>query len=280
MRYVMLAFLLVAIPVRSECGPITYSLRDARFFGDAPGPAREEISSGVFTPATNASQPEVYSTGGPSPVTFTGLASAQGTPMEWRAAASVVADASTSLAFNIDPFGPTNFVSLVQSRAQENNVVVTGGSGVGYLLPHFQIDGAFTDTHGSAFGNVAMCVGLSGCLVTSVASSSGGVQTLSQTFTPAIGAQTEFTFGTPFSWFFFVSSGIFSETTGTLAPGSVSADFRTRLIGFSVVDANGNAIDGAVVDSDLAPVPEPAAGALLLLGLLAARHRRRGRGSL
>ena len=274
MRYALLAFALLAIPVRSECGPITYTLREGRFFGGAPDPSRDLTSSGAFTPVTNVALPATYATGGPSPVTFTGNSTAQGAPLELRAANAVVAQSSTALQFNVAPFGDTSFVTLVQSGLQENGVVVTGSSGTGYLLPHFRVDGTFTDAHASAFGQLGICAGISGCLATGLGNSSAGVQTLDVTFTPDIGAQTAFTFGTPFQFFFFLSSGISSGTSGTLAPGSVSADFRLRLLGFSVVDANGNDISGAVVHSDLAPVPEPAVGALLLLGLAALRRRR------
>lgn len=275
MRYALLACALLAVPVRGECGPITYSLREGRFFGGVPDASRDVTSSGAFTPATNAALPATYSTGGPSPVTFTGNATTQGTPLELRATNTVVAQSSTALQFNVAPFDDTSFVTLVQSRLQENGVVVTGASGTGYLLPHFRVDGTFSDAHATAFGQLGICAGISACAATGLGNSSAGVQALDVLFTPGIGAQTAFTFGTPFNFFFFLSSGISSGTSGTLAPGSVSADFRLRLLGFSVVDANGNDISGAVVHSDLAPVPEPAVSALLLLGVMALRRRRR-----
>ena len=85
MRYALLAFALLAIPARSECGPITYNLRDARFFGGAPGPARDLNDSGSFTPATSEILATTSSTGGANPVEFTGTARTQGSPLELRA---------------------------------------------------------------------------------------------------------------------------------------------------------------------------------------------------
>ena len=166
-------------------------------------------------------------------------------------------------------------MTLVQSSLQESSVLVTGSSGSAFLLPHFQVEGTFIDAHASAYGRVGVCAGIGACNPSTLAVSSGGVQTMSLAFTPTIGAQTAFTFGTPLSHFFFLTSGVWSNTSGTLSPGSVSADFRVRVLGFSVVDGAGNDIPGAVVHSDLTPVPEPAAGALVLFGLAALRRRYR-----
>jgi MYXO-CTERM domain-containing protein len=275
MRYTLVVFILLALPLRSDAGPITYSLRDARFFGDVPSPSRELSSSGTVTSVTEAALPATYSTGGPFPVTFTGNATTDGAPLELRATNTVVAASATDLQFNAAPFGDTTLVTLVQSSLQESSVLVTGSSGSAFLLPHFLVEGTFIDAHASAYGHVGVCAGISGCSASTLAVSSGGVQTMSLAFTPTIGALTAFTFGTPLSHFFFLTSGISSTTSGTLSPGSVSADFRVRLLGFSVVDGAGNDIPGAVVQSDLTPVPEPAAGALVLLGLAALRRRYR-----
>jgi hypothetical protein len=273
MRNALLAFMLLALPLRSDAGPITYSLRDARFFGGVPGPSRELSSSGTVASATEAALPATYSTGGPLPVTFTGNATTQGAPLELRATNTVVAASATDLQFNAAPFGDTTLVTLVQSSLRESTVLVTGSVGSAFLLPHFQVDGTFDDAHASASAQVSVCAGITACNASTLAVSSGGVQTMSLAFTPTIGALTAFTFGTPLSHFFFLSSGISSNISGTLSAGSVSADFRLRLLGFSVVDGAGNDIPGAVVDSDLIPVPEPAAGVLVLLGLAALRRR-------
>jgi hypothetical protein len=272
MRYALLAFALLAIPARSECGPITYNLRDARFFGGAPGPTRELNDSGSFTPATSETLATTYSTGGANPVEFTGTASTQGSPLELRAANTVTAASATALQYNASPFGPTNIVTLVQSGLQETGVFVTGGTGVGYLLPHFEIEGTFEDAHASAYGQLGICAGNNSCALTGLGNSTGGLQAVSTTYTPAIGAQTQFTFDVPFTFFFFLSSGISSQMNGTLGAGALEADFGLRFLGFSVVDINGNDLRGVVVHSDLAPVPEPASGALLLLGFAALRR--------
>lgn len=275
MRYALLAFALLAIPARSECGPITYNLRDARFFGGAPGPTRELNDSGSFTPPTSETLPTTYSTGGANPVEFTGTASTQGSPLELRATNTVTAESATALQYNASPFDPTNIVTLVQSGLQENGVFVTGASGVGYLLPHFEIEGTFDDAHASAYGQLGICAGNNSCALTGLGNSTGGVQALSTTYTPNIGAQTQFTFDVPFTFFFFLSSGISSQVNGTLQTGEVGADFRLRFLGFSVVDVNGNDIRGATVHSDLAPVPEPATALMVLFGFAALRRRAR-----
>src|SRR5688572_18763484 len=128
MRYTLLAFTLLALPLRSDAGPITYSLREASFFGDVPSPSRDLSSSGTFTSGTEAALPVTYSTGGPFPVTFTGNATTQGAPLELRATNTVAAASSTELQFNAAPFADTTFVTLVQSSLQESSVLVTGSS--------------------------------------------------------------------------------------------------------------------------------------------------------
>ncbi|HTV01949.1 MAG TPA: hypothetical protein VMF13_15480 [Luteitalea sp.] len=274
MRRALFALAILAIPAVGECGPITYYLRDARFFGGSPGPSRELNASGAYGSTTVETLPTTYSTGGVNPTVFTGTASTQGSPLELRATNTVAAGSSVALNFNLAPNDPTNFVSLVQSRLQENGVFVTGATGDGYLLPHFEIDGTFDDSHATAYAQVSACAGIATCTPTGLGTSTGGAEALSTTFTPGVGSGTKFTFNTPFAFFFFVSSGISSTSVGTLAPGSVSADFRLRLLGFSVVDENGTPIDGAVVHSDLDNVPEPVGTGLLLLGLGAVARRR------
>jgi hypothetical protein len=278
-RSCLLVLLALALPAPAIGGPITYTLRNAHFFGGTPGPTREILESGAFTPASSESNLYTFSTGGASPVVFTGTAANRGTPFALTVSNLVESGSATSLQFNLSPFGATNFVSLVQSRVQENGLIATGGSGVGYLLPTFRVDGAFDDAHPSASGTLAICAGLQSCPVTGLGVSGGGVQAVDQLYTPGIGASSQFTFDQPFSLFFFLSAGVSSGATGSLAAGGpVGGDFRLRLVGYRIVDATGVDIDGASLSSDLLnPVPEPGTALLSVVALTAFLRRRAAR---
>ena len=255
---------------------ITYSLRDARSFGETSG--REALESGAFTSSLSEQLTVNFSTGGATPTTFDAIATNQALPFRLGVSNRVNAAADTALTFNSDFVTPTMIVSLVQSQIRETGVVVTGGSGTGYLLPTFGIKGSFDDSHAGAFGSVSMCAGADSCVLSGVANSTGPA-VVDTTFTPWIGVGTDFTFGTPFTFFFFISAGIGSFNTGTLAPGEIGVDFTSglQLLSVSVVDANGDPIPGAVIHSEFLyrlAVPEPATFALLALGLSALMLRR------
>ncbi len=259
-------------------GPISYTLRNAHFFGGTPGPTREILQSGAFTPSSSESDTYLFSTGGAAPVVFTGTAANQGTPFALTVSNLIDAGSSTALQFNVSPNGDTNVVSLVQSRVQENGLIATGGTGVAYLLPTFRVDGAFGDAHSAANASLTICAGLQSCGLTGLGFSSGGAESLDLLYTPAIGASTQFMFGQAFNLFFFLSAGVNSASFGSLAAGGpVGGDFRLRLEGYRIVDANGVDIDGASLASDLlnpAPVPEPATLLVTAAGLAAVLRRR------
>ena len=124
-----------------------------------------------------------------------------------------------------------------------------------------------------------MCAGVNTCVFSGVATSFGPAL-VDTTFTPSIGVATDFTFGSPFTFFFFISGRIQSSTSGTLTPGELSANFANslQLLSVSVVDANGDPIPGAVINSeflDQSSVPEPGTFFLLAGGSIAAAVYRR-----
>lgn len=254
---------------------VTYTLRDARFFGETS--ARETLAGGAFTASTNAQLPVNFSTGGANPTVFDALSANQASPFLLSASNHVSAAANTDLTFNIAPNDPTNIVSLVQSRIADTNVTVTGGSGTGYLLPTFGIQGSFVDSHPTALGSIVICAGISSCTLSGVADSTGPA-VVNTTFTPLIGNTTEFTFGDPFTFFFFISAGIESNIIGTLAPGAVTTNVTLQLLSLEVVDANGDPIRGAQIHSELVDIintPEPNTAIFVLAGAMAAALLRK-----
>jgi hypothetical protein len=259
--------LLALMPAPGICGPVSYYLRDAHLFGGTPGPTREIQESGAFTPATAASLPYTFSTGGATPNIFTALSGNNGTPFSLTVSNEVDAQEVSALASNLSPFTPVPIVSLVQSRIVESGLLVTGSTGTGYLLPTFRVIGAHHDAHATAFSQLSGCAGISACTLTGLGNSSGGIQTVDTLFTPTIGSTTAFTFGTPFDFFFFVSAGV-GSISNALNPGKVGGEFAMTLVGYKVVDANGGEIDGVTIDSEIfRQVPEPTSLVLLTLGL-------------
>jgi len=274
----MFRILFAGILMTGACySAVTYSLRDARFFGTNPG--RETQEAGVFTASSAEQLPANFSTGGGTPTVFTGLSTNQAAPFRLGAYNHVNAGEAVSLTSNIDLVTPVSLVSRAQS-AITAGVTVTGGVGTAYLLPTFRIQGTFTDNHSTAVGIVSMCVGNASCPLTGVATSTGGVQAIDALYTAGISASTMFTFGTPFSHFFFVGAGINSFFDGTLNPGSVTVDLTNgvQLVGMKVVDINGDEIAGAVIDSELLDVlntPEPGTWGLMAAAVAAMAMRRR-----
>ncbi|BCS35082.1 hypothetical protein TBR22_A43080 [Luteitalea sp. TBR-22] len=265
----------LALAAPATAGPISYTLRDAHFFGGVPGPTREIVEAGTLGPGASESLPYTFSTGGPTPVVFTALATNRRSPFELTVSQRIEAASSTALQFNIAPHDPTSIVSIVQSRVQEDGLLVTGGSGQAYLLPTFGVDGAFDDAHATAASTLSICAGIPSCPLTGLGFSQGGVQPIDVLYTPTVGLSTRFTFDQPFNLFFFINLGV-SALPGVLeAGGPVGGDIRLRLAGYRIVDANGDDIDGASLTSDLLnPVPEPAGLALAAVGLATALRRR------
>jgi hypothetical protein len=274
-----LIFSLTLFAAISAQASVTYSLRDAYFFGGTPGPSREILESGFFDLLSNESLAASYSTGGGTPTTFNGLAQAQGSPFKLSTSNSVSAAASTPLNFNLPTFGATNTVSIVGSTITEYGLLATGSTGVGYFLPTFRVFGTFNDSHSSAFASAAICAGIGFCPLTGLDSSTGGQQNTDLLYTPQIGQYSEFTFDTPFDFFFFLNNSIRSNSVGTLAAGDLSANLYLEIVGYAIVDANGQAIQGASLTSEVfnpTQVPEPGSMALLGLGAIALMlHRRR-----
>jgi hypothetical protein len=275
MRFLLFSLLLQ--PLLS--GAVIYQLGSTRNFGGG----NQTIVSGTLAPSTDAEAPVSFSTGGPSPTDFSGLSTVLGSPFRLGVKNSVSADATTELRFFQNQAQLVDTATVAFAGIEENGVTITGASGTGYLIPTFRIQGSFTDTHPSAVAIAVMCVGISSCVPLNVATSSGGSGTVNTLYAPPISSSTQFTFGVPFQFFFTFSGFIRSSTNGSLAPGDISLDFTNGLefLGYDVLDANLNAVPGAVVNSEFlnpqVAIPEPSTFALGLCGLLGGAVIRRRR---
>jgi hypothetical protein len=179
-------------------------------------------------------------------------------------------------------------LSAVTAGIDDFGVTITGGTGTGHFLPTFHIFGVESDTSPDTSVGPSICVGDNVCDVSSIPGNPGiprffGSQaTLANIdgfFTPPMDSTTSFTFGTPFTFFFFYGGYIdlFLGTPG----GSVTSDLTLRFAGYQIVDDAGNPIPGAQVHSqflDAVSTPEPEAAlmglaAIAVLGLAAARRK-------
>jgi len=254
---------------------VIYNLRDGRYFPDGPGAPFNTTFSNPFTPATSDSLAISYSSdpGNPAANTFDGTASVSTGPFLLGTQNSVTLGTAAST------YQSLGILSIVQSGITDTSVLVTGGTGTGYLLPTFHVFGTESTNNPNASVEDMICSGNASCILSDIFGVvTSGSQTVSGFFTPAIGSQTSFTFGTPFSFFFFFGSAV----QGSGAPGGTSgADLSLQFDGFQVVDGSGVPIGGAVVHSGFVNTITPEPGTLgiglvscLLAGLAAARRRK------
>ena len=251
-------------PMNLAAGPF-YELSAQRSFGTAAG---RNSSSGnqPFTPTTNDVLQTNYSDGN----SFNGLSSiSQG---------SVVMETSTSVTVN-QAITTDNVVGfLARNRVTlYDSLVVTGGTGTAYLVPVVHITGTFVDNSSLLFGGLSACFGTGGCVLLAVPGgfSTGGVQNVDVMWSPSPSVfppTFEITFGnTQTAFMFFGTSVTAWEGQGVNIPAgnSLSADFRFELLGYRVLDKDGNLIPGAVVRSEaLSQVPEPESAAMGAIGLV------------
>ena len=151
----------------------------------------------------------------------------------------------------------------------DDNLTVSGGTGTGYFLADFTVDGT-RDASGDAFSTSGLYwSNLPGGVPGNLQS---GVHTYEGT-TPI-----QFTYGTPFAFHAEMISNIIFAFGGF---GTGLADFSNtaRLSAVHVLDASGNPVTNFTLTSAsghqyLQPVPEPATLAALGLGIAAIMRRR------
>ncbi len=237
-----------------------YTIGTKWFF---PSGTQQDYISAPLTPGTVDSHTTDFSTnpGNPTDNHLIGTASLTGNPFEMSLQSSLTIGQATS--------GSGCCLSGVTAGIDESGVTVTGGSGTGYLLPTFQVQGTLNDGNSSIRESVDICAGNNTCLLATPAATMGGTQNVNFLFTPGMTTDTAFTFGTPFDFFFFYE--IFNDLTGVQANpgGPVTADFTNglRLISIQVVNVDGQPIPGAVIHSDfLNTVGAPEPGSLIFCG--------------
>jgi len=253
-----------------QAGPI-YSLGSQRYFGDPNGRVTGFVDT-LLTGSTNDEHVVNYNDGN----VYDGRSAMQGAPL--------LMETSTSVSINQAVVTDNAVGFLARDRVTlRDSVLVTGGSGTAYLLPLVRVSGIFVDNSAPLFGQLNACFGTTGCNLLGVAggTSTGGVQNVDTVWIPAFvnPAAYEFTFGAPITTFMFFGTNIIAGGgQGVTVPGgeSASADFSYQLLGYKVVDGNGNDVPGVTINSGALSLPEPGTGTLGGLGLaaLAAGARR------
>ena len=250
-----------------------YNLRDGRYFPDGPGIPDNEFKSGVFASSTSDSLQVSYSSNGNA---FDGLATVGTGPFTLGTYNAVTIGSATTT------FNNLGIYSIVESGIEDTAITITGGSGTGYLLPTFHVQGILNDSNPNADVGDLICAGNGVCILSSIFGTfTSGVHNVNGVYTPSIGSDTSFQFGTPFDFFFFFGSGI-QELGSTNPGGPVIADLTLQLVGMQVVDGSGQVIRGAQIHSpflDAVNAPEPGTAgtglaALAVLGAFAVRKNR------
>jgi hypothetical protein len=248
---------------------VTYTIDNRRLFPAADGTVVDS-NSNPFTAATADSITTNYT----DPLTgnqFNATAGITGSPFHMSVSNSVTfVQPTTSSCCGLLTFSASNI--------NETGVTVTGGIGIGYLLPTFHVYGTFNNAAGFQM-DVDTCAGNNACILTGPASTtSAGVQNIDTLFTPAIGSNTQFTYGTPFTFFFFLQAAIGYTTSQVNPSPTITDNFQMDLVGYKLVDAAGNPISGDVNSQFLeTAAPEPGTILLCALGLVAAGIRARSK---
>jgi hypothetical protein len=251
-------------------GVLTYTLTNRRFFPAADGTLIATTSNDLTT-LTNDSLITAFT----DPLTgnqFNATSAIAGSPFQLHDINSVtIAQATDSSCCSI--------LSLVSTTVQDNHVLVTGGSGTAYMLPTFHVHGTIDDNNASLNLGIAVCAGNSSCVLSGAGqTATPGLLNIDTLFTPGISSSTQFTFGTPFSFFFFLEPSIQYLGLQATPGGTSTVDIRMDLVGIRISDANGNTIPGQIDAAILdIPVPEPAPFLLCGLALLAGVRLRRKR---
>jgi hypothetical protein len=170
-------------------------------------------------------------------------------------------------------------LTLVSSGVTDSSVTITGGTGTAYLLPTFRVHGSFNDNNAGLELGISTCAGNASCILTSPAfTTTPGVQTVDTLFTPGITSSTQFQFGAPFNFFFFLETGVPYLGTQANPGGVVTDDFQMEVVGVRVTDASGVTIPGANISSGFFDIAAPEPGSVVLcgLGMLVAAMVRRG----
>ena len=253
-------------------GVVTYTLNNRRFFPAADGTVADTTSN-PFTATTNDSKTTTHTdtlTGNQ----YSGFTSIATGPFEMTGITSItLAQATTSSVPGI--------MSLVSVGINETGVTVTGGSGTGFLLPTFHVHGFMDDNNASLQLGIATCAGSNGCILSGPASTATpGFHPVDALFTPTIGSTTAFTFGNPFTFFFFMEPSISYFGSQADPGGTSTSSFQMELVSVQVVDAEGRPIPGAQIHSTFLDIAAPEPGGVLLCGLgLAGIALRRRRGA-
>ncbi len=129
-----------------------YSLRNAYLF---PDPTNQNLTwSGALDSSTADSKETVYSTnpGSPSNNSFDGVASINGSPLQMSISDSLTLGSSTTATLNL--------LTFTAVRVEDTTAVITGGTGSGYLLPTFRVQGTLDDPNPCVQELVYICLGM------------------------------------------------------------------------------------------------------------------------
>jgi hypothetical protein len=138
-----------------------------------------------------------------------------------------------------------------------DKLTVTGGSGQAYLLPVYEVQGTFVSA-GEKYleSSLEICFGIAGGCRPKSWDARQGTVSIQESYQPAIYDILRFEYGKQFTYHARMNTVVSPRATdeNKVPPETFrqdeAADFTVRLLGFSIVDAEGKVIPGAQITAE------------------------------